>query len=142
MTGVQSSLSQNSLDNGGSGGNVGGRLGSGSVIMRVEAGGGEGVPLQSAVLFPSPENPLLDLLSDPPEIQNLTLASIHYEALSMPTSSYSAGKEGTSEAGSVDPGKVEIVLGILVLFLCLYMYTQGFGKSVFRYCPHKITRSR
>ena len=61
MTGVQSSLSQISLDNGGSGGNVGGRLGSGSVVTRVEAGGGEGAPLQSAVLFPSPENPLLDL---------------------------------------------------------------------------------
>ena len=44
-----------------------------------------------------------------PEIQNLSLASIHSEALSMPTSSYSAGKEGTSEAGSVDPGKAEIL---------------------------------
>ena len=107
--GVQSSLSQNSLDNVGSGASVGGRLGSGSVVTRVEAGGDEGVPLQSAVLFPSPENPLLDLLSDPPEIQNLTLASIHSEALSMPTSSYCAGKEGTSEAGSVDPGKAEIL---------------------------------
>ena len=75
----------------------------------MEAGGGEGVPLQSAVLFPSPENPLLDL-SDPPEIQNLTLASIHSEALSMPISSYTAGKEGTSEARSVDPGKAEMLL--------------------------------
>ena len=66
------------------------------------------MPLQSAVLFPSPENPLLDLLSDPPEIQNLTLASIHSEALSMPTSSHCMGKEGTSESGSVDPGKTNI----------------------------------
>ena len=73
-----------------------------------EEGRGEDVPLQSAVLFPSPENPLLDLLSDPPEIQNLTLASIHSETLSMPMSSNCTGKEGTvsSEAGSVDPGKV------------------------------------
>jgi hypothetical protein len=105
------------LDNGGSGATGSGRLGSGSVITRVGegGGGGEGVPLQSAVLFPSPENPLLDLLSDPPEIQNLTLASIHSEALSMPTSSYCAGKEGTSEAGSVDPGKAEIlfILGMI-----------------------------
>ena len=100
------SLSQNNLDNGGGG--SGGRLG--SVVMRVEEGG-EDVPLQSAVLFPSPENPLLDLLSDPPEIQNLTLASIHSDALSMPVSSYCTGKEGSSEAGSVDPGKVEINFG-------------------------------
>lgn len=95
-TGVQSSLSQNSLDNGGGGGRLG------SVVMRAE-GGSEDVPLQSAVLFPSPENPLLDLLSDPPEIQNLTLTSIHSEAMS----SHCMGKEGTSEAGSVDPGKTK-----------------------------------
>jgi hypothetical protein len=125
MTGVQSSQSQNSLDNGGSGATGGGMLGSGSVIRRVgEGGGGEGVPLQSAVLFPSPENPLLDLLSDPPEIQNLTLASIHSEALSMPTSSYCAGKEGTSEAGSVDPGKAEILcmLDMIHVLLSPHMY--------------------
>ena len=93
--GVQSSLSHNSLDNGS------GRQG--SVVTRME--GSEDVSLQSAVLFPSPENPLLDLLSDPPEIQNLTLASIHSDALSMPTSHHSIGKEGTSESGSVDPGE-------------------------------------
>ena len=75
------------------------------------------------MLFPSPENPLLDL-SDPPEIQNLTLASIHSETLSMPTSSYSAGKEGTSEAGSVDPGKVEICVGHIISFIPLHVYTR------------------
>ena len=86
-------MSQGNPDNGGHG----------SVVSRVE--GSEDVPLQSAVLFPSSENPLLDLLSDPPEIQNLTLASIHSEALSMPVSQY-AGREGASESGSVDRGKM------------------------------------
>ena len=101
-TGVKLSPSQNSLDLGGGGG--GGRHG-----PAVMEGGeqGEDASLQGAVLFPSPENPLLDLLSDPPEIQNLTLASIHSDALPMPT--LYAGKEGTAESGSLDPGEPDMV---------------------------------
>ena len=118
-TGVQSSLSQNSLDNGN------GRFGC-FVATRVEEGGGGGtyssedvsLQLQSAVLFPSSENALLDLLSDPePEMQNLTLASIHSEPLSMPTSSsHSMGKEGNSEQASVDPGEEKLISFMIKCF--------------------------
>ena len=98
--------------------------------------GGEDVPLQSALLFPSPENPLLDLFSDPPEIQNLTLASIHSDALSMPVSSYCTGKEGSSEAGSVDPGKAEINFGYwFVCFFIHHMHVKWVKNWFCRCCP-------
>lgn len=56
---------------------------------------------QGATLFPSSENPLVDLLSEPPELQNLTLNSINTSPLAMPTRTRQEGVE----PGNRDPGQ-------------------------------------
>ena len=56
---------------------------------------------QGATLFPSSENPLVDLLSEPPELQNLTLNSIDTSPLAMPTRTRQEGVE----PGNRDPGQ-------------------------------------
>ena len=84
-----------------------GRQGSARVkkVEGVEQGEQDGT-LQSAVLFPSPDNPLLDLLSDPPEMQNLTLASLHSNSTPLSTLEGQAGREDTVETGNFqDPGE-------------------------------------
>ena len=63
--------------------------------------------LQNAMLFPSPDNPLLDLLSDPPGVQSLTLASPHSDPQGLETLSAGAGREGVSEPGSLDRGRYD-----------------------------------
>ena len=96
-TGTKSSPGTSSLD-------LGGRQGS----LAAKMDGGElDIALQSAVLFPSHDNPLSDLLSDPPEIQNLTLTSLPSDSL--PLSSLHAGKEGTAESGGSERGEQKIM---------------------------------
>ena len=78
--------------------------------MKLEGFGGDqgeqDGALQSAVLFPSPDNPLLDLLSDSLEVQNLPGAALPSDSL--PSSTLHAGKEGTAtESGSLDRGELK-----------------------------------
>ena len=64
--------------------------------------GEQDVSLQTAMLFPSPDNTLMDLLSDPPDTQSLTLTSPHSDSQSLAT--LSTGKESTTEGGNSDRG--------------------------------------
>ena len=98
-------------------------------------GGELDIALQSAVLFPSPDNPLSDLLSDPPEIQNLTLTSLPSDSL--PLSSLHAGKEGTAESGSSERGEQKVTFyvsvnvcrqnsGFSINLMCLWLISDTF----------------
>lgn len=115
-TRVHSSPSRGSLDSTGSG-----RQASlGIKAEGVEQGEQDGA-LQSAVLFPSPDNPLLDLLSDAQEMQNLTIASLHPNSMPLSTLHVQTGKEDTVETGSYqDPGESKQTH----IYVLLYMYVH------------------